>query len=510
MTTKKRRHAPKFDDDYLTSLAQSGAPASTPDPTPATDNQDYTGITQMLEETPIPGVIIPTERNDQFRVNLEHIHSYDNNPRLASHADDAIQSLAWSIFTSGLINPISITKRPHEAHFIVAKGGNGRLRALNYIVDNYDALAQQLPEGTQPRPRPEFAKPITRFEPFESEMTIFEAHLDENLEREDTIWADTAHGLTTLKNLMEAQQGSRMSNRDFARRLEESGRFKKIRSLESIGRALFTTTQLAPVIQWNPRVLTNGHNSIGLLRQIHRDCQIVYCTFKQSESPDEFNALCIEWTKQFCDTNPNEDPNTFAAELTAHWILCVQDAIGLDDETAHTVWTNLGSKKPGGNAFKLPAWDMLLTPIPTEQPPNQDPTASTETPDDPIASDGNTDEAPSPGTSSADGATSTPVRQRVSRTERMTQLRSSMASWRQAHAELDLPQPVSALVEHITSQAETQDPLLNFLAHAHTQPATEHLAKELITFMRVLVAHSIESATNEQDPAPTSSANSNP
>lgn len=507
-----RKRTPKFDQDYISSLAGDlTAPAEEHAPTVSADDSEIAdAIAPLIDDTQIPGVIVPTKATDQFRVGLELIHHYDNNPRIATHNPDAIQSLAWSIFTTGLINPITITKRPHEAHFIVAKGGNGRLRALNHIVEHYDNLVSQLPEGTSPRPLTDFSRPTTRFEPYTSEIAIFEAHLDENLEREDTLWADTAHALITLKAMTEQVVGKVLSQREFGKSLEDSGRFKKIRSLETISRASFTMSHLGPVINTFPRALAHTNNSLVLLRQTHRDCMILMSTYYNADSRDPFDTLCLEWTNQFVNQTPppSTEPNLFAAELSAHWIAETEKSIGLDESTAITVWTNHRANRPGGTAFRHADWNSLLVPTettltePTTQQPHTEPEStatSGSTSQDHSATVEATENNLDSDETAGNGATAHAVRQRVTRIERLHQLRTSMHQWRQVHANTTLPQPVLDLVEHIAN--EDEHPLLTFLSSAHQDAATQSLARELITFMRVLVAHGTESA--DSDTAPT-------
>lgn len=509
-----RKRKPKFDQDYISSLAgdlQSPAPHAEADDQPQSNADQVVNdpLPHLIEDAQIPGVIIPQKSTDQFRVDLKQIHHYDNNPRIAAHDPEAIQSLAWSIFTTGLINPITITKRPQEAHFIVAKGGNGRLRALNYIVDSYDELSERLPQGTTPRPITDFSRPSTRFEPYVSELAIFEAHLDENLEREDTLWADTAHALITLRAMTEQSIGKELSHREFGKLLEESGRFKKIRSLETISRASFTMTHLGPVITTIPRALAHTNNSLVLLRQTHRDCMILHSTFTDASSPDTFNALCLQWTQSFVnkDPAPPTEPALFAAELSGHWISQTEKVIGLDEKTAATIWTNHRNNRPGGAAFRHADWTTLLTPIAEAAPEPTRDSAPVEPEDAPALDHSTTTEPISTnseqGEATSNGATAPTLRQRVTRTERLHQLRTSMSQWRQTHANLDLPQPVLDLVEHIAN--EDEHPLLTFLSSAHQEAATKSLAQELITFLRVLSAHGAEAA---HDLAPTENSTS--
>ena len=59
---------------------------------------------------------------------IDEIRPYEHNPRRANNAK--FDDIKESIRTSGLRSPLTVTRRPSEAHFIVDAGGNTRLLAL--------------------------------------------------------------------------------------------------------------------------------------------------------------------------------------------------------------------------------------------------------------------------------------------------------------------------------------------------------------------------------------------
>src|SRR5688500_9107410 len=61
----------------------------------------------------------------EIELAVDEIRPYENNPRRARNARFA--EIKESIRSSGIRNPVTVTRRPGEEHFIVEAGGNTRL-----------------------------------------------------------------------------------------------------------------------------------------------------------------------------------------------------------------------------------------------------------------------------------------------------------------------------------------------------------------------------------------------
>ena len=150
----------------------------------------------------------------QIELKLEDIRPYEHNPRRANNTKFA--EIKESIRSSGVRNPLTVTRRPGEKHFIVEAGGNTRLLALH-----------QLWEETRD---PRFAKVAVIFRPWRSEAHVLTAHLIENEQRGEMTFWDKANGIAVLKGQLEEEKGHALS----LRQLEEE--------LKAIGFAVNTAT----------------------------------------------------------------------------------------------------------------------------------------------------------------------------------------------------------------------------------------------------------------------------
>jgi len=133
----------------------------------------------------------------QIELAVDDIRPYENNPRRAGNARFA--EIKESIRSSGIRNPLTVTRRPGDEHFIVEAGGNTRLLAI-----------QQLWSETRDA---RFQKIVVLFRPWRSESHVLTSHLIENeLRGEMTFW-DKASGVVSLKARLEAEKGEALSLR---------------------------------------------------------------------------------------------------------------------------------------------------------------------------------------------------------------------------------------------------------------------------------------------------------
>lgn len=138
----------------------------------------------------------------QIELAVDDIRPYENNPRRVSNTRFA--QIKESIRASGIRNPLTVTRRPGEAHFIVEAGGNTRLLAIQQLwAETRDARFRRL---------------MVLFRLWRGESHVLTAHLIENeLRGEMTFW-DKASGVVALKARLETEQGHALS----LRQLEEA------------------------------------------------------------------------------------------------------------------------------------------------------------------------------------------------------------------------------------------------------------------------------------------------
>lgn len=143
----------------------------------------------------------------QIELSIDEIHPYENNPRRAANAK--FDDIKESIRTSGLRSPLTVTRRPGEAHFIVEAGGNTRLRALRELWA----------ETRDPR----FHRLVVLLRSWRSESHVLTSHLIENEQRGEMTFWDKACGIVALKARLEAEQDRSLSLRPLEDALHELG-----------------------------------------------------------------------------------------------------------------------------------------------------------------------------------------------------------------------------------------------------------------------------------------------
>ena len=162
----------------------------------------------------------------QIELRVDDIQPYEHNPRRANNAKFA--EIKESIRSTGIRNPLTVTRRPGEQHFIVEAGGNTRLLAV-----------QQLWAETGD---PRFEKLTVLFRPWRSEGHVLVAHLIENEQRGELTFWDKANGVVALKARLEEEKGRPLSLRQFEEELKAAG-FSV--SKASLAYYLYATARLA-------------------------------------------------------------------------------------------------------------------------------------------------------------------------------------------------------------------------------------------------------------------------
>ena len=143
----------------------------------------------------------------QIELKVDQIRPYERNPRRANNAKFA--DIKESIRSAGIRNPLTVTRRPGDQHFIVEAGGNTRLLAI-----------QELWAETR---EPRFEKLTVLFRPWRSEGHVLAAHLIENEQRGDLTFWDKANGVVALKVQLEEEKGRPLSLRQLEEELKAAG-----------------------------------------------------------------------------------------------------------------------------------------------------------------------------------------------------------------------------------------------------------------------------------------------
>ncbi|MEM5435885.1 ParB family protein [Paraburkholderia diazotrophica] len=162
---------------------------------------------QRLDVAP-PGAQAPDPQlTSVIRLRITDVMVYERNPRRASH--ERIAELKESIRANGIEQIVTVTRRPGETRYVVAKGGNSRVTAATALYDE---------TGDERFLHYDFV-----YVPYPGEARLLAAHLRENDQRADLCFWDKANGYLALKADLETERGATLSLREFSRLLEQDG-----------------------------------------------------------------------------------------------------------------------------------------------------------------------------------------------------------------------------------------------------------------------------------------------
>jgi ParB family protein of integrating conjugative element (PFGI_1 class) len=205
-------------------------------------------------DLPATDPIMPTP----MLLDIGEIRPYDRNPR--REANERYDDIKASIRARGLDSPLRITRKPEAHFFMVAAGGNTRLRALKELfAETGDERFRQV---------------HCLFTPWQSESDCLAAHLAENELRSDLVLIDKALALKELKGLLDEEQGEVLAQRAFHRQLESLGYRISLRQLR---RYEYAVEQLHPVLPVALRAGMGGRQvdqireTYAAYQQVHRE-----------------------------------------------------------------------------------------------------------------------------------------------------------------------------------------------------------------------------------------------
>ena len=293
-------------------------------------------------------------------VAIENIKEYDHNPR--RERNEAYDRIKGSIRQRGFTGALPITRRPGEAEYMVAEGGNTVLHILKELcAETHD---------------PRFYSVHCLFEPWKSESEILIAHLVENDARGELIFIDRARAVHELRELLEQEAGAPRSIRQLATLLRERGY-----SIDHtmIIRLDYAVETLLPVIPMALRAGL-GRDEVQQIRKL----ESILVTFLEDRQRD---TAVIEGARRwFLDCLGRHDGEYFSldpvqqeleaqiAELCGETIAKVRADFGLIEQTG----------KPGHDApppvpFNLPEPRPKSPRAPAGAPPASVPTLDDET-----------------------------------------------------------------------------------------------------------------------------------
>ncbi|MDP3165830.1 MAG: ParB N-terminal domain-containing protein [Hydrogenophaga sp.] len=159
------------------------------------------------------------------------VHFYERNPRKANN--EAYAELKESIRVNGILQPLTVTKRPGETHYILYAGGNTRLQAI-----------RELWEETGD---PKFRETRVIIKAWRGEASVLLAHMAENTQRNDMTFWDRANGTLEIKRQIEDERGVALTFREFEAEIKKFGLQTDLRTLSMYR---FAVEKIADVGPW--------------------------------------------------------------------------------------------------------------------------------------------------------------------------------------------------------------------------------------------------------------------
>jgi len=207
---------------------------------------------------------------------VSRIRAYERNPRQAENP--AYGEIKESIRVDGMLQPLIVTRRPGEEDYIVAAGGNTRLRAIRELHT----------ETEEER----FARVPCVIHPWTGEKAVLAGHLKENDLRGDLVFIDRARAVLALLDLIrEEQGGAPLSQRQAVAALRDVGYV--------VSQSVFSYMAYAVERLWSllPDALAAGigRPQVERIRNLERAAESVWRSITDAETEafaTAFDAAC--------------------------------------------------------------------------------------------------------------------------------------------------------------------------------------------------------------------------
>lgn len=201
------------------------------------------------------------------------IRCYEYNPR--KHTNESFAEMKDSIRVNGVLQTISVTKRPGESHYITFSGGNTRLQ-----------IVQELYKETL---ETKFANLKVIVKRWRGEAAVLLAHMAENTQRNDMTFWDKANGTLRIKAQLEQENGKKLSHREFEQSLKQSGISIDLRSISTYK---FAIERLS---------IIGKHLSQTSMRDIQPQINLLLtlnATLSEASSEDQFFSAIVDPVSQ--------------------------------------------------------------------------------------------------------------------------------------------------------------------------------------------------------------------
>ena len=248
----------------------------------------------------------PVAEAMMFPIAVDQIDEYEGNPRFYENPEfDAIKE---SIRECGVIQRIVVTKRPGSDRFVLAQGGNTRLRCL-----------RELHAETGDR---QFSTTLCEYRVWRSEEDLLIGHCIENELRGNLTWNERSHMICNLRVLIEEKHGKAMTIRNF----ESTAREKGFRvNNQNLHLYRYTVDRLASVLKTQLQKGL-GRRPIATICKIDQSLRSIWTSAGQPE--EEYDKIFLAELKRLDGTFQSPALLTYVADAVSK----KTDAVMIDIE----------------------------------------------------------------------------------------------------------------------------------------------------------------------------------
>lgn len=278
--------------------------------------------------TRVSGDLAGTDTATLVSLPIDAIQCFANDPRQTPNPE--YSRIKGSIQTQGIDQPLVITQRPGEHGYLVAAGGNTRLKILRELFKETGDL--------------KFSRVTAVIKPWRGDAEVMLAHLRENDLRGDLIFFEKACAVRELRQLFEQQyEIKKMTQTEFVAYLHQRG---YALSQSSLSYMEYVVDFLAPLL---PMALLGGmgRNEVVRIRAVERATRALWNDRVQSDPDgfdDAFAQLCARYD------GPDWDLLSLRQALEAE----IADRL---NQTVHAIRLALDARLAGSIETALPCLD---------------------------------------------------------------------------------------------------------------------------------------------------------
>ncbi len=260
---------------------------------------------------------------------IDKLVLFENDPRQSPNSEYA--RIKASIRAQGLDQPLVVTRRPGADHYVIAAGGNTRLKILRELL-------QETGES-------QFAQVTCVIKPWRGESEVMLAHLRENDLRGDLSFIDKARGICTARRMLEDEQAQMpLTQAELTERLRTRG---YALSQATVSNMAYAVEVLAIRI---PTALQAGlpHREVVRFRTFENAARALWTERVPEETTERFDDVFLALCRRY------DGPDWDLLSLQQAFEAEVADRL---NQTVHAVRLALEARLNGVAEVELPKRD---------------------------------------------------------------------------------------------------------------------------------------------------------